>query len=86
MRRAVAAEIQTAREADLNCETYADPAALARQCDLLLVLANGKIADYGERDEILAGSAYREIVLNRTEFGGDFTPGGVPQISGPRRE
>jgi NAD+ kinase len=35
--RAVAAEIQTAREADLNCETYADPAALARQCDLLLV-------------------------------------------------
>jgi NAD+ kinase len=35
--RAVAAEIQTAREADLKCETFADPAALARQCDLLLV-------------------------------------------------
>jgi ATP-binding cassette, subfamily B, bacterial len=33
------------------------------QCDLLLVLANGKIADYGERDTILAGSAYRDIVL-----------------------
>ena len=41
------------------------------QCDLLLVLANGEIADYGERDAILAGSAYRNIVLNRNEFGGD---------------
>ena len=35
--RAVAAEIQTAREADLKCETFADPSALARQSDLLLV-------------------------------------------------
>jgi NAD+ kinase len=35
--RAVSAEIQTAREADLKCETCADPAALARQSDLLLV-------------------------------------------------
>jgi NAD+ kinase len=35
--RVVAAEIQTAREAGLKCETFADPAALARQCDLLLV-------------------------------------------------
>jgi ABC-type multidrug transport system fused ATPase/permease subunit len=42
------------------------------QCDLLLVLSNGKIADYGERDTILAGSAYQEIVLNRDEFGGDI--------------
>jgi ATP-binding cassette subfamily B protein len=57
------------------------------QCDLLLVLSNGKIADYGERDEILAGSAYQEIVLNRQEFEGDHTPGdgnhtpgGVPHI------
>jgi ABC-type multidrug transport system fused ATPase/permease subunit len=35
------------------------------QCDLLLVLANGKIADFGERDDVLAGSAYRNIVLSR---------------------
>ena len=42
------------------------------QCDLLLVLANGKIADYGERDTILDGSAYQNIVLNRNEFGGDI--------------
>jgi ATP-binding cassette, subfamily B, bacterial len=45
------------------------------QCDLLLVLANGKIADYGERDAVLAGSAYRNIVLNRHEIGGDHTSG-----------
>jgi ATP-binding cassette, subfamily B, bacterial len=53
------------------------------QCDLLLVLANGSIADYGERDAVLAGSAYRDIVLNRNEFGGNHTPGGVPEIVGP---
>jgi ABC-type protease/lipase transport system fused ATPase/permease subunit len=41
------------------------------QCDLLLVLANGKIADYGERDTVLAGPAYRNIVLSRQELGGD---------------
>jgi ABC-type multidrug transport system fused ATPase/permease subunit len=35
------------------------------QCDLLLVLANGRIADYGERDAVLAGPAYRDIVLSR---------------------
>jgi ABC-type multidrug transport system fused ATPase/permease subunit len=35
------------------------------QCDLILVLANGKIADYGERDAVLAGPAYRDIVLSR---------------------
>jgi ABC-type multidrug transport system fused ATPase/permease subunit len=45
------------------------------QCDLLLVLANGKIADYGERDAVLAGSAYRNIVLSRHELGGDHTSG-----------
>jgi ABC-type multidrug transport system fused ATPase/permease subunit len=43
------------------------------QCDLLLVLANGKIADFGERDAVLAGSAYRNIVLSRHELGGDHT-------------
>ncbi|MGO9344212.1 MAG: ABC transporter ATP-binding protein [Acidimicrobiales bacterium] len=57
------------------------------QCDLLLVLANGKIADYGERDAILAGSAYQNIVLNRNEFDGDSptNPGQIPivdQMSG----
>ena len=46
------------------------------QCDLLLVLANGKIADYGERDAVLAGSAYQNIVLSRNELGGDHTSGG----------
>jgi ATP-binding cassette, subfamily B, bacterial len=35
------------------------------QCDLLLVLANGKIEDFGERDKVLAGSAYDDIVLSR---------------------
>ena len=35
------------------------------QCDLLLVLANGKIADFGERDAVLAGPAYNDIVLSR---------------------
>jgi ABC-type multidrug transport system fused ATPase/permease subunit len=43
------------------------------QCDLLLVLANGKIADYGERDAVLTGPAYRNIVLSRHELGGDNT-------------
>jgi ATP-binding cassette, subfamily B, bacterial len=43
------------------------------QCDLLLILANGKIADYGERDAVLAGAAYRNIVLSRHELGGDGT-------------
>jgi ATP-binding cassette, subfamily B, bacterial len=41
------------------------------QCDLLLVLAQGKIADYGERDTVLAGSAYRNIVLSHPELGGN---------------
>ncbi len=45
------------------------------QCDLLLVLDNGKIADYGERDAVLAGSAYRNIVLNRNELDGDHASG-----------
>ena len=35
------------------------------QCDLLLVLANGKIADFGERDAVLDGPAYQNIVLSR---------------------
>ncbi len=39
------------------------------QCDLLLVLDNGKIADYGERDTVLAGSAYQNIVLTRHDLG-----------------
>jgi ATP-binding cassette, subfamily B, bacterial len=42
------------------------------QCDLLVVLSNGKVADFGERDAIWAGSAYQNIVLNRNEFGGDL--------------
>jgi ABC-type bacteriocin/lantibiotic exporter with double-glycine peptidase domain len=52
------------------------------QCDLLLVLENGEIADYGERDAILAGSAYQEIVLSRSEFAGDSPnyPGQIPIV------
>jgi ATP-binding cassette, subfamily B, bacterial len=42
------------------------------QCDLLVVLSNGKIVDFGERDDVLVGSAYQNIVLNRNEFGGDL--------------
>jgi ATP-binding cassette, subfamily B, bacterial len=45
-------------------------------CDLLLVLANGKIADFGERDAVLAGTAYRDIVLSRHELDGDHASGG----------
>lgn len=45
------------------------------QCDLLLVLAHGKIAEYGERDTVLASSAYRNIVLTRHELGEDHTSG-----------
>jgi ATP-binding cassette subfamily B protein len=41
------------------------------QCDLLLVMANGKIADFGERDTIMAGPAYRDIVLSRQGLGGE---------------
>jgi ATP-binding cassette, subfamily B, bacterial len=41
------------------------------QCDLLLVLSHGKMADFDERDAVLAGSAYRDIVLSR--HGGDHT-------------
>jgi ABC-type bacteriocin/lantibiotic exporter with double-glycine peptidase domain len=44
------------------------------QCDRLLILANGKIADYGERDEVMAGSAYRNIVLTRHDLDADHTP------------
>ncbi len=44
------------------------------QCDLLLVMANGKIADYGERDAVLAGAAYRTIVLSRHEGVGELMP------------
>jgi ATP-binding cassette, subfamily B, bacterial len=35
------------------------------QCDLLLVLSEGKIEDFGERDSVLAGAAYQNIVLSR---------------------
>jgi ATP-binding cassette, subfamily B, bacterial len=45
-------------------------------CDLLLVLANGKIADYGERDAVLAGTAYRNIVLSRHELDEEHASGG----------
>jgi ABC-type multidrug transport system fused ATPase/permease subunit len=44
------------------------------QCDLLLVLANGKIADFGDRDTVLAGSAYRNIVLARQDLGHQSVP------------
>ena len=45
------------------------------QCDLLLILANGKIADFGDRDEVMAGSAYRNIVLARQELDRNPTTG-----------
>ena len=48
------------------------------QCDLLLVLSEGKIADFGERDAVLAGSAYQSIVLTRNDFAGDHSSGNRP--------
>jgi ATP-binding cassette subfamily B protein len=45
-------------------------------CDLLLVLANGKIADFGERDRILAGAAYRDIVLSGHDLDKELPPTG----------
>ena len=53
------------------------------QCDLLLVLSNGELADFGERDDVLAGSAYQSIVLSRNEFGGDLLPGEGPALLSP---
>ncbi len=47
------------------------------QCDLLLVLANGKIADFGERDAVLAGPAYRNIVLSRHDVQSEPQVGGL---------
>ncbi len=41
------------------------------QCDQLLVLSDGSIADFGDRDAVLAGSAYQNIVLSRNEFPGE---------------
>ena len=52
------------------------------QCDLLLVLSEGKIADFGERDAVLAGSAYQSIVLTRNDFaGGSGSNGGSDLLS-----
>ena len=51
------------------------------QCDLLLVLSKGELADYGERDDVLAGSAYQSIVLSRNEFGGDLSREGPALLS-----
>jgi ATP-binding cassette subfamily B protein len=52
------------------------------QCDLLLVLSNGKVADWGERDDVLVGEAYRNIVLNLNEFGPEASiyPGQIPSV------
>jgi hypothetical protein len=33
-----------------------------------LVLSNGKIADFGERDDVLVGAAYQDIVLSGQEL------------------
>ena len=52
------------------------------QCDLLLVLANGKIADYGGHDAVLAGSAYRNIVLTRHVLAPDHVVGDGIDASG----
>ncbi len=53
------------------------------ECDLLLVLSKGDIADFGERDAVLAGSAYQSIVLTRNDFAGGngSTNGGSDPLS-----
>ena len=42
------------------------------QCDQLLVPSDGSIADFGDRDAVLAGSAYQNIVLSRTNSPGRY--------------
>jgi ATP-binding cassette subfamily B protein len=53
------------------------------QCDLLLVLSEGKIADFGEREEVLAGPAYQSIVLTRNDFSAGLSPGNRPAVLTP---
>jgi ATP-binding cassette, subfamily B, bacterial len=53
------------------------------QCDLLLVLSEGKIADFGEREAVLAGPAYQSIVLTRNDFSADLSPGNRPAVLTP---
>ncbi len=53
------------------------------QCDLLLVLSDGSIADFGERDAVLAGSAYQNIVLSRNEFPADNGSGEGSSLLSP---
>jgi NAD+ kinase len=66
--RSVAAEIQTAREADLKCETYADPAALARQSDLLLVFGGDGTMLRVVRETHSSGTPILGINLGRLGF------------------
>ena len=66
--RAVAAEIQTAREADLKCETFADPSALARQSDLLLVFGGDGTMLRVVRETNSSGTPILGINMGRLGF------------------
>jgi NAD+ kinase len=66
--RAVAAEIQTAREAGLKCETFADPAALAGQSDLLLVFGGDGTMLRMVRETNGSGTPILGINLGRLGF------------------
>jgi NAD+ kinase len=62
------AEIQTARLADLKCETFADPATLARQSDLLLVFGGDGTILRLIRDTNGSGTPILGINLGRLGF------------------
>jgi NAD+ kinase len=66
--RMVSAEFRTAREADLKCETFADPAALARHNDLLLVFGGDGTMLGAVRETIGSGTPILGIKLGRLGF------------------
>ena len=53
------------------------------QCDLLLVLSDGSIADFGERDDVLAGPAYQNIVLTLNDLPGKNGSGEGSNVLSP---
>lgn len=48
--------------------------AAIEDCDTILVLENGEVGDYGERDEVVDGSAFRRVVAT------DIAPDGSSDV------